>query len=112
MDELDDPNPEHMSEKPTALSATTTTTDKPVTKGMFGGSLEERFVKAEESEASAEAEAAASSSEAKAVEKMVLDEPKEEEKDTDVKMDSDPPEEQKPPQSAPEGRSRRKKKAT
>lgn len=63
VDELDDPGPGHMSERPTALTAVTSiapeTTEnansaasgenaeaqKP--KPMFGGSLEERFVKAE-----------------------------------------------------------------
>ncbi len=52
VDELDDPSPGHMSDHPTALSATTTTTPggtkKAETKPIFG-SLEERFVKSSES---------------------------------------------------------------
>ncbi len=52
VDELDDPSPGHMSDHPTALSATTTTTpggtEKAETKPIFG-SLEERFVKSSES---------------------------------------------------------------
>jgi serine/threonine-protein phosphatase 4 regulatory subunit 2 len=42
VDELDDPSPGHLSDHPTALSATTTVT--PEAKPMYG-SLEERFVK-------------------------------------------------------------------
>ncbi|EGN95362.1 hypothetical protein SERLA73DRAFT_186278 [Serpula lacrymans var. lacrymans S7.3] len=42
VDELDDPNPGHMSDHPTALTAVTTVTPQP-----FLGSLEQRFVKAE-----------------------------------------------------------------
>lgn len=42
VDELDDPSPGHMSDHPTALTATTSTSVE--TKPIFG-SLEERFVK-------------------------------------------------------------------
>ncbi|KAI5121684.1 hypothetical protein M0805_002760 [Coniferiporia weirii] len=56
VDELDDPNPGHMSEHPTALSATTSTapeaaaapTAEPAPRPIFGGSLMERFVKSSE----------------------------------------------------------------
>lgn len=63
VDELDDPSPGHMSDHPTALSATTSTTTepaanltpvvstpRPVGKPMFGGSLQERFVKGSSTE--------------------------------------------------------------
>ena len=73
VDELDDPGPGHLSDHPTALTSTTTTvptsTDTPanapsgaqasattVPKPMFGGSLQERFVKSTESEITAEAD--------------------------------------------------------
>ena len=64
VDELDDPSPGHMSEHPTALTSTASTTTGPVAnvtpvvnsrgtgainapgRPMFGGSLQERFVKA------------------------------------------------------------------
>jgi serine/threonine-protein phosphatase 4 regulatory subunit 2 len=44
VDELDDPSPGHMSEHPTALSSTTTTTGS----RPFLGSLEQRFTKGKE----------------------------------------------------------------
>ena len=64
VDELDDPSPGHMSDHPTALTSTTSTTAEPVAnvtpvvnstststvnapgKPLFGGSLQDRFVKA------------------------------------------------------------------
>ncbi|PPQ81234.1 hypothetical protein CVT25_015758 [Psilocybe cyanescens] len=45
VDELDDPNPGHMSDHPTALSSVTTVGDA---SRPFLGSLEQRFVKSEE----------------------------------------------------------------
>lgn len=47
VDELDDPNPGHMSEHPIALSSVTTLGDE---SGTFVGSLDQRFVKAEDEE--------------------------------------------------------------
>ena len=61
VDELDDPSPGHMSDHPTALTSTTSATAETVAnvtpvvnsrgtgaprRPMFGGSLQERFVKA------------------------------------------------------------------
>ena len=59
VDELDDPKPGHMSDRPHALTSTTSTPSEspamgatPATsvdsKPMFGGSLSERFVKSSE----------------------------------------------------------------
>ncbi|KAJ3503974.1 hypothetical protein NLJ89_g8188 [Agrocybe chaxingu] len=50
VDELDSPNPGHMSDHPTALSSTTTVPDTTTTSTSkpFLGSLEQRFVKAED----------------------------------------------------------------
>lgn len=47
MDELDDPGPGHMSDQPTALSSVTSIEGLPHPR-PFLGSLEERFVKAED----------------------------------------------------------------
>ncbi|KAF8959087.1 PPP4R2-domain-containing protein [Flammula alnicola] len=47
VDELDDPSPGHMSDHPTPLSSVTTTTDSPHPR-PFLGSLDQRFVKAED----------------------------------------------------------------
>lgn len=86
VDELDDPNPEHMSDKPTALSATTTSkpeSTKPTGKGMFGGSLGERFVKGGEMEPEGPGKSSSAGVEGKKVkngggeeEKMAIDEAK------------------------------------
>ena len=46
VDELDDPSPGHMSDQPTAISSVTTMESSP--HSPFLGSLEERFVKAED----------------------------------------------------------------
>ena len=79
VDELDDPGPGHLSDHPTALTSTTTTvptaTDAPtnapsgtqagattVPKPMFGGSLQDRFVKSSSDTAEADMEATPSSS--------------------------------------------------
>lgn len=47
VDELDDPSPGHMSDQPTAISSVTTMDDSPHSRS-FIGSLEHRFVKAED----------------------------------------------------------------
>ena len=47
VDELDDPSPGHMSDQPTAISSVTTTEGSPHSR-PFIGSLEQRFVKAED----------------------------------------------------------------
>jgi len=49
VDELDDPRPGHLSDHPTALSSVTTLPSRPAQETKpFLGSLEQRFVKAEE----------------------------------------------------------------
>lgn len=79
VDELDDPGPGHMSEHPTALSATTTTTEEPEAitvpspRPMFGGSLGDRFVKSSSGEASNGAGAASGT--ADDGDAMAVDEP-------------------------------------
>lgn len=65
VDELDDPKPGHMSDRPHALTSTTSTPQespaigatasskpKEESKPMFGGSLTERFVKSSEEKTS------------------------------------------------------------
>ena len=47
VDELDDPSPGHMSDQPTAISSVTTMEDLSHAR-PFIGSLEQRFVKAED----------------------------------------------------------------
>ena len=47
VDELDDPSPGHMSDQPTAISSVTTMEGSPHPQAYIG-SLEERFVKAED----------------------------------------------------------------
>jgi serine/threonine-protein phosphatase 4 regulatory subunit 2 len=47
VDELDDPGPGHMSDQPTAISSVTSMEGLPHPR-LFLGSLEQRFVKAED----------------------------------------------------------------
>jgi len=48
VDELDDPSPGHMSDHPTALTSVTSIEGSPQPR-PFLGSLEQRFIKAEDS---------------------------------------------------------------
>ncbi|KAH8116870.1 hypothetical protein DFH11DRAFT_1136266 [Phellopilus nigrolimitatus] len=88
VDELDDPSPGHMSEHPTALSATTSTAAAEpadavtptapsvrAPKPMFGGSLEERFVKSSSSAGELVQAPGDLSAVGKDTEAMVVDEP-------------------------------------
>jgi len=47
VDELDDPSPGHMSDQPTALSSVTSIKERSPPR-PFLGSLEQRFIKAED----------------------------------------------------------------
>jgi serine/threonine-protein phosphatase 4 regulatory subunit 2 len=48
VDEMDDPSPGHMSDHPTPLSSVTTMPDAAKSSRPFLGSLDQRFVKSED----------------------------------------------------------------
>lgn len=76
VDELDDPRPGHLSDHPTALSSVTTLPIRTAQEAKpFLGSLEQRFVKAEESDDASMA--ATSSSTQELGDAMELDDDKE-----------------------------------